>query len=157
MRAGRDQAKPRRYARIRNEPAYLPSNGKPLATALGALARAFTSETGIRTLRVLGQGALPVPTEIELFRIVQESFANVRRHAHASTVAIALRTDAHIIRLVIHDNGRGGASTTSTKGQGVRGMQERAGLLGGHCRCFSRPGKGTTVAVIVPVLKRNAP
>jgi two-component system NarL family sensor kinase len=126
---------------------------KPLAEAFAAYARAYTSETGIRVrYRTLGEIDLSPEREAELFRIVQEALTNVRRHAAATSVALALRQDRQTVRLVIHDDGVGcdTAKVVGT-GHGIIGMIERARRVKGSCRLLSRPGRGTTVAVIIPL------
>ena len=98
-----------------------PLAGKPLEEALGALARTFTAETGIRArVTVSGQRALralPLRTEAELFRIAQEALTNVRKHAQARTVEITLRA-------------RGGTRTRggATRGAGGEGAGGRVAL-----------------------------
>ena len=98
-----------------------PLAGKPLEEALGALARTFTAETGIRArVTVSGQRALralPLRTEAELFRIAQEALTNVRKHAQARTVDITLRA-------------RGGTRTRggATRGAGGEGAGGRVAL-----------------------------
>ncbi|HEX2184012.1 MAG TPA: GAF domain-containing sensor histidine kinase, partial [Chloroflexota bacterium] len=128
-----------------------PLAGKPLAEALGALARSFTAETGVRVhLHVQGQRglrALPLRTEAELFHIAQEALTNVRKHAGATEVDITLRATAGRVRLTIHDNGQGftprgtpRAADQGSGGHGILGMRERARLLGGTLRLASAPG-----------------
>ena len=126
---------------------------KPLTEALTTYARAYTSETGIRVrLRVLGEVDLPPDTEAELFRIVQEALTNVRRHAYAASVALALRQNSASVRLVIHDDGVGcDTAQVFGSGHGILGMVERAQRMGGNCRLLSRSGRGMTVAVVVPL------
>jgi len=134
-----------------------PLAGKPLATALRALSRAFTSETGIR-VRVRADAASPLPlrVEAELFRIAQEALANVRRHAGATEVEIALRPAPRGVQLAVRDNGRG-FDPTAVPGdrQGIVGMRERARLLGGTLRVRSRrrAPSGTTVMASIPILE----
>ncbi len=106
-----------------------PLAGKPLEEALGALARTFTAETGIRArVTVSGQRALralPLRTEAELFRIAQEALTNVRKHAQARTV------DDHPPRQRGHpDPGR------SHEG----GWRRRGGRAGGAQHPGRRPG-----------------
>src|SRR5215213_9040306 len=64
--------------------------GRPLAEALAALGRAFTSETGIQVHVQAEPVALPIRAEAELYRIAQEALANVRQHAQATAVKISL-------------------------------------------------------------------
>ena len=130
-----------------------PLAGKPLAEALAALGRRFTSETGVR-VHVQARVARPLPlrVEAELFRIAQEALTNVRRHAKAQEVTVTLRTSARALRLVIRDDGSGFDSDSPREaGHGITGMRERARLSGGTLRLESRPGHGTSVSVTVPL------
>jgi signal transduction histidine kinase len=132
-----------------------PLDGKPLATALRSLARSFTSETGIRArVRVDGPRALPQRVEAELFRIAREALANVRRHAEATEVEIALQQTSRGTQLSVRDNGHGfDPAEVESDRHGIVGMRERARLLGGSLRVRSRrrPPSGTTVVASVPV------
>ena len=134
-----------------------PLAAKPLAEALAALGRAFTSDTGVRVnVHSRVERTLPLRIEAELFRIVQEALANVRRHARARTVGIDLRVDGRTARLTVRDDGRGFASASATRPpseghHGVAGMRERANLLGGRLRVESRPGRGTRLVTTVPI------
>jgi two-component system NarL family sensor kinase len=130
-----------------------PLADRPLAEALGALARTFTSETGIQApVRVEGETALPLRAEAEFFRIAQEALANVRKHARATEVEIALLTTPQIVAMTIGDNGVGFVVRRSVAGRyGIVGMRERAKLLGGKLRVESRPGRGTKITARVPL------
>jgi signal transduction histidine kinase len=128
--------------------------GRPLAEALAALARQFTSDTGVRVhVKSRGDESLPLRIEADLYRIATEALTNVRKHAHASLVEVALQPSEHEIQLSIHDDGRGFDRREITQGDhhGMIGMRERARLLGGHLRVASRPGRGTTVTARVPL------
>ena len=129
-----------------------PLESKPLGEALGALARRFTSETGIRVpVRLAGDRALPLAVEAELFRIAQEALANVRRHARATGASLLLGADSETVRLVVKDNGVGFQTGAAGGGNGIPGMRERARLLGGGLRITSRPGRGTTLTAWAPL------
>src|SRR5207249_607030 len=82
--------------------------GKPLAEALASLARSFTSDSGV-PVRVAAEHTerLPLRIEAELFRVAQEALTNVRRHAHAREVEVALRKRGSTLVLSVHDDGRG--------------------------------------------------
>jgi two-component system NarL family sensor kinase len=124
--------------------------GKPLAEALGSLARTFTSDTGVPVVLRVDPGLdLPPRMEAELFRIAQEALANVRKHAHARGVDVRLGRRGRTVRLSVKDDGVGGA-VANARGHGLIGMRERARLLGGRLQVRSRPGEGTTITAQVP-------
>jgi signal transduction histidine kinase len=89
---------------------------------------------------------------IALFRVAQESFNNIRKHANASQVDVFLMAIDDSFVLEIIDNGKGFAIDESfARGcLGVRGMRERIELLGGEFHLASRPGKGTLVRATLP-------
>jgi two-component system NarL family sensor kinase len=130
-----------------------PLAGRPLAEALAALARSFTSETGV-TVRVSADAKLQLPLrmEAELFRIAQEALTNVRKHARAHKVDVSLQRRAQQITLNVCDDGRGFLVRGRQDGRhGLVGMRERAKLLGGRLQLSSRPGQGTRVSARVPL------
>jgi len=109
-------------------------------------------------LRVLGSERRLLPeTELTLFRIIQEALRNIERHAEASKAEVKIEFGEGKIRVSISDNGKGfklpgGLGDLPRTGKlGLAGMEERARLLGGNMRIQSKPGKGTTVMVEVPV------
>jgi two-component system, NarL family, sensor kinase len=126
--------------------------GKPLAEALGALGRSFTSDTGVRvSVRTDAALELPPRVEAELFRIAQEALSNVRKHARAHRVSMSLRRRGRTVTLAVTDDGVGlppGGGRGA--GHGLVGMRERARLLGGKLQVRSRPGEGTTITARVP-------
>jgi len=134
----------------------MPLVGRPLAEALAALGRRFTSETGIRVhVRAPEGGELPLRVEAELLRIAQEALTNVRKHATASEVDVTLRRAGGTLHLSIRDDGRGfSVRKRSTTGVGILGMHERAKVLGGRLRVESHPGAGATVRASVPIATR---
>ncbi len=128
--------------------------GKPLADALGSLARGFTYDTGIPAMVHSDRiDELPLRTETELFRIAQEALTNVRKHARAHKVELALRRHGANLSLSVRDDGVGFSPRAQPRdgGQGLVGMRERARLLGGEVRIHSTPDKGTEVLAHVPL------
>jgi len=87
--------------------------------------------------------------QIEVFRIVQEGLANVRRHAGArrATVLIGLRDGERVVRIV--DDGRGFDEREARPGQGLRNIRARASAIGGGFRLATRPGGGTALEVVL--------
>ena len=98
-------------------------------------------------------GAVPGELGIALYRVVQESFTNIVKHAHATrcTVTLAVRHDD--LSLTVEDDGRGAAETDLTKtGQfGVRGMRDRIESLGGNFTLATAELGGLAVRVQLPL------
>ena len=87
--------------------------------------------------------------QIEIFRIVQEGLANVRRHAGArtATVLIGIRDGQRVVRIA--DDGRGIDAGAESQGQGLRNIRARALAIGGGFRLRTRPGGGTSLEVVL--------
>ncbi len=96
--------------------------------------------------------------EVTVFRIVQELLNNARDHAHATQVRITVEIDDDAVRGVVSDNGSGfnvdeALSVARTRRTvGLSTMHERLGLLGGQLDIDSKPGQGTQVTVVVPII-----
>jgi len=87
--------------------------------------------------------------EIEVFRIVQEGLANVRKHAGAKSamVSIVERNGRRVV--VVSDDGMGLAGDDPGAGQGLRNMRTRAASIEGVLSLRSSPGKGTSIEVVL--------
>jgi len=102
-------------------------------------------------------GRLPADTETALFRIVQESLTNIRRHSGSHNATLQLTRDNTAVTLLIQDDGHGfrdqlaGSQPPSliNFGVGLAGMRERLRQLGGQLQIESGP-TGTTVRAVVP-------
>ena len=96
---------------------------------------------------------LPPDVETTVFRIVQESLSNVRRHAHAQMVSVRLeQTAADGVRIVVEDDGSGfDVKAVPDDRFGLEGIRQRARLLGGETDITSSPSHGTTVCVTLPL------
>ena len=97
--------------------------------------------------------ALGPDARLALYRIAQECFHNIARHAGASEVNVELSVWDNRMRLVIEDDGRGFAppEARGQGGLGLASMEERARLAGGRLTVDSAPGRGARVAVEVPI------
>jgi signal transduction histidine kinase len=129
----------------------------PLGEALERLAGRVAEETGITaTATVTGTPRpLSADAEVTLLRVTQEALANVTRHARAGRVAVTLSYMDGEAALDVRDDGAGFTPTADGHGPngglGLRGMRERVEALGGRLAVESAPGRGTTIAVTVPV------
>lgn len=102
--------------------------------------------------------------EEALWRVTQEALNNVRKHAGVDHVLVKLHIDGQDVRLQIEDRGCGfvadsgaGSGTSRNPGSGTFGltsMRERVSRIGGTIRIFSKPGRGTSIRVTVPI-ERN--
>ena len=96
--------------------------------------------------------ALGPQAESQLLRIVQESLANVRQHAHASRIAVTLERENGCVRLTIQDDGQGFDPREIPSGRfGLRIMRERARSIRGDVCVSSLPGEGTLVEISAPL------
>ena len=134
-----------------------------LASAVKEYAQGFGARSGISLeLEVQSDFArIPEEAEIALFRIVQESLANIQRHSGSATAKIRLQADQGRIELEVSDQGRGMASEDgqaggrSRLGVGILGMRERMMQLGGALEVRSG-GSGTTVLATIPLATETA-
>lgn len=98
---------------------------------------------------------LPVSPEAALtvFRVLQESLANVAKHARASRVEVTLRFDGDACSLLVADDGQGfDTGKSSPVGHyGLLNIRERAQRIGGTASVASSPGQGTRVSLSVPL------
>ena len=98
-------------------------------------------------------GARPLPFQVEqaIYRVVQESLANVARHSKASHAQVCLRYGPDQVELEISDNGVGFDPADRRPGLGLRSIRERVGSLHGTVHVDSTPGSGTKLMVQVPL------
>ena len=131
-----------------------------LISTLKEYVHGFSERSGIdaRLQASTNFDRLPQPLEIALFRIVQESLANVQRHSGSSAAKICLEKRDSTLTLEVIDFGHGmtlsangnPAQRQSRLGVGIPGMRERMAQLGGHLEIISSP-LGTTVRATISV------
>ncbi|SEC11228.1 HAMP domain-containing sensor histidine kinase [Streptomyces melanosporofaciens] len=141
----------RRIAR-RLRPGVLEELG--LTSALKALTNEFTGATLVVHHRISADlPPLEAETELVLYRVAQEGLTNVARHAAARRAELALTRSPAGVELRVRDDGRGLGD--AAEGAGIRGMRERALLIGAELDLGSAPGGGTDVRLTVPVSHRS--
>jgi signal transduction histidine kinase len=91
----------------------------------------------------------------EIYKIAAEALRNAFRHAHAGRVEVEIRYDTEQFRLRVRDDGKGiDPKVLATQGPeghyGLRGMPERAALIGGKLAVWSEVGAGTEVELGLP-------
>lgn len=127
-------------------------DGETLPAAITRQCQAFSAQTGIDVDADVAEDT-PSPgmaTDVVLLRVAQEALTNVRRHANASRVRVALGGHHGVVRLSLSDNGVG-LGTEHADGFGLRGLRARVEQAGGRVVIAPTPGGGTTVEVEVPV------
>ena len=127
-----------------------------LLPALERLAQDMTTR-GTTTVALAAHGfadaRLPPEIETVIYRVVQEALTNVTRHAGAATASITVIVAEGRVRALVEDDGSGFETcAVSTRGRlGLKGMAERADLVGGTVELSSTPGSGTTVLLELPL------
>jgi signal transduction histidine kinase len=127
-----------------------------LVTSLNRHAASLAADCGL-AVAVEGPGPeSPLPlsrsTKSQLFAIGREALANVVKHSGADTARVHIDGDAEVVRLEIHDAGKGFAPSATRNGhQGIESMRSRAAEIGGELSVSSILGRGTIVSVTVPV------
>jgi two-component system nitrate/nitrite sensor histidine kinase NarX len=120
-----------------------------LGDLLRQLGNAFTGRTNIPVVvTTLGQGALPADVQVAFYRLCQEAFHNIAKHARANQVSIQLEYDAGALELHIRDDGQGFDPEHTPSGHyGLSMMRERAEAVGMMLSVDSQPGHGTEIAI----------
>jgi signal transduction histidine kinase len=130
-----------------------------LGAALQSYTQDWAKRTGVTMTLHLDTdlGRLPEPIELSIFRIVQEGLNNVRKHARASEVQVALkRTSPRTLLISIADDGQGLAedfdlaALAAAGHYGLLGISERVALLGGRLKLQNQASGGVLIQVEIP-------
>jgi signal transduction histidine kinase len=130
-------------------PAILSKGG--LGPALRTLARRSAAPVD---LDVAVPRRLPDQVEVAGYYVAAEALTNISKHAQASQVHLAVKTEGEYLYLLIRDDGIGGADTG--KGSGLIGLVDRVEALGGRIGITSHRGEGTLLDAVIP-LRRDVP
>lgn len=133
-----------------------PKEGGEFASSLRAHLDTFGLRTAIKT-DLVGEGVLrdlSLLQQAEVFRMIQEALANVRKHARASRVRVVCDRTPTIVEVRVEDDGCGCESARFNDPTGMHLglalLRERASRLRGTVQLTSTPGGGTTVVIGVP-------
>jgi signal transduction histidine kinase len=129
-----------------------------LIPALHGHLNAFTKQTAIpvRFTAFAAVENMETDKRTVLYRVTQEAFANIAKHARASLVTMSIRRNEHLVTMVIHDNGRGfdvkrwSRAGSRSKRLGLLGMRERLEMVGGSLEIESGSHHGTTIRTQLP-------
>ncbi|MCP4362590.1 MAG: sensor histidine kinase [Chloroflexi bacterium] len=133
-----------------------------LVDALQEQALALEYRTGAAVQVNIGQlpeeERFPVGSQEAIFRMTQEAFSNIARHARAQQVILQLDTErsadsavSDALVLEIKDNGQGFEITAVTNGMGLQNIRQRAAALDGNLSVKSTPGEGTNLHIAIPL------
>jgi two-component system sensor histidine kinase UhpB len=122
-----------------------------LQSALAALATSFSEQVHVPVDRRL-EASLPLSEdeELVLYRVAQEALTNVARHARATRVELRLQQNRTVTVLTVRDDGRGLSPGALPSAHGIRGMRERAMLIGAQLQVDGTPGRGTEIKLSIP-------
>jgi two-component system sensor histidine kinase UhpB len=127
-----------------------------LVPALRNLCDRIQEGTGLVVRRALEPDVpgLSPDAELVIYRVAQEALTNVVRHAGTSAAEVALTTRGSEVELVVHDDGVGvGAHAAEDSLGGIRGMRERALLIGARLEVMPLDSHGTEVRLHVPITR----
>jgi signal transduction histidine kinase len=122
----------------------------PFDAALRRYVEFLTADGSLEVDLEVDPGVRLAPDEqIEVFRIVQEGLANVRKHANArrAEVLIGMRADERFV--VVRDDGEGFDGQSTAAGQGLKNIKARTENIEGGFTLTSRPGFGTALEVVL--------
>lgn len=124
-----------------------------LVAAVGELVAAARDDVPVIDYTPAFSGdRLPLPLETAIYRIVQESLSNVRKHARATRARVLLERLPHGVRVRVQDDGAGFDPRTVPQDRfGLEGIRRRAQVVHATTRIESAPGSGTTVEVEFPL------
>jgi signal transduction histidine kinase len=126
-----------------------------LEPALRTLAERVGAAHGLRLQLELelGERRLDAESETIAYRVAQEALTNIVKHAAATRVRMELRLTPSALELSVDDDGHGFTPSVaaSAGGYGITGMRERAEIGGGSLRVDGQHGRGTTVALTLPL------
>lgn len=124
-----------------------------LESALAVLRDRFAERSGLEVACLIAEPLPPLSRDEELviYRVAQEALTNVARHSQSWRAELTLRPQSGHLVLTVRDHGKG-LEPNQSSGSGIRGMRERAALIGATLEVHSSDdGPGTEVRLDVPI------
>ena len=119
-----------------------------LQSALLALSNGFADQAHVETDRQIERDLeLTTQEELVVYRVAQEALTNIARHADAKHAELSLGHENGNIVLRVRDDGQGAEPAQLHSSYGIRGMRERAMLIGAALSIDSAPGRGTEIVL----------
>jgi signal transduction histidine kinase len=122
----------------------------PLGTLLERLGDSLAGQAQIPVdVDIVSEPGLPPGVKIALYRVAQEAFSNIAKHARASRVSATLESSEDQVTLAVIDDGRGfDPKAVAPERMGLRIMRERLDDIGASLQVRVDPGGGTTVVAV---------
>jgi signal transduction histidine kinase len=131
-------------------PSSLSNLGLP--AALEILTQEFRANTQLSVDISVDDVELNEGQQLGVYRLVQEAFTNIAKHAHATRVQVLVKSYRNHIEVVVSDDGVGfDAGQSKNASHGLSGMRQRMHALQGRLELSSTPGQGTTIKAILPL------
>jgi two-component system sensor histidine kinase UhpB len=124
-----------------------------LPRAVTSLAESVAARANLTLDLDVESGLVKLAPEVEqcVYRVAQEGLTNVARHAEAKAVRVALAEDAGRVALTVADDGRGfDVAGVNGAHYGLRGLRERAEMVGATLEVDSAARRGTVIRLMVP-------
>ncbi|WP_410657516.1 sensor histidine kinase [Amycolatopsis sp. lyj-112] len=126
----------------------LREDGSPGLSELDTLTGRMRGALPVDLVLELGDVDLPGHVQAAVYRIVEESLSNIARHASAHRAEVKVSVRGKEVVVTVDDDG--GSAVEALNGNGIRGMRERAALLGGTVSAGPREGRGWRVRATIP-------
>jgi signal transduction histidine kinase len=123
-----------------------------LSAALEILAQEFRASTQLVVDLSVDDVVLSEGQQLAVYRLVQEAFTNIAKHAHAKSVQVLVKNYWNHLEVVVSDDGVGfDAGEIKTASHGLSGMRQRMHALHGRLELNSAAGHGTSIKAILPL------
>ncbi len=133
-------------------PVYL--SGKTLADGVESLIKELEAKSNLTFEVKISQGLeLPEIIEEHVFRMIQEGFSNILRHANATVIKLSIIQQSNELNVKLQDNGDGFEIDEhfNKSSLGLKTMRERSEELGGICTIRSNVNEGTMITIRIPL------